>query len=173
MQFSMKLEAKGPFTQVSPSEAHVYDSELDDVSLLIADICEALESTGRIKFIVTGFDPKPWPMDVETDLSVVLLQLPDALRRLEQHQSFTIDFYEQGTERRLEFRDKGDKIEVECFSGDLHWEPDPRILMADRKQLEADLRGLAHSFLRLASEVCPQLSEHLWIRKWRNMALNS
>ena len=69
---------------------------------VLQDICELLEEEGTISFFVSGFGDPNWPLDIATDLCVILEQLPLALTKLANETGeFELDFYEQGVERRL------------------------------------------------------------------------
>lgn len=166
--FSMMLTRVGSTASHDPGRA--YDDEFDDVSSVIEDACAILGESGAVRFSVSGFSDTPWPVDVATDLSVVLEQLPDAIKKAREGKDFVIDFYEQGIERTLHFHHQGDSTKIECSSRHATWTPSPSSLIVEPAQLEAMLRTLAANFLRSLEEVSPALARHEWIRSWSEQA---
>lgn len=173
MKFSMSIEVSGPVSGDFRERVYVYDNELDSILSVIHDACEALGSTDAIRFVVTGFDAKPWLVDVETDLATILWSLPDTLNSLRQHRDFSIDFYEQGVERRLDFREKGEDMEIECVSRAHHWDPQPKVMSIGRDELKTMLERLAVDFCSLVEDICPQLTRHPWFQDWKRLALEA
>ena len=171
MDFSMRLLAEGPVPRAPDEGQFAYDEELDDVLSLLSDVCGVLASSREIRFVVTGFDRKPWPLDVETDLAVVLPQMPEVLESLRQGRDFSIHHYEQGVERCLNFRVGDDRFEIECVSSDPNWEPQPRTLSIRRQDLERMLHEFCQEFCRLAETACPALTGHPWFQEWRRGVL--
>lgn len=170
--FTMRLEATEPGFQPSGEASYDYDEQLDDVRSVIADACELLAMSEGIAFVVHGFSDQAWSVDVATDLAVVLEQLPEALEALREASDFTIDFYEQGVERALDFHGEGEEIEIECRSGHRTWRPDPQTITIRRDELTRMLRRLAEDFCKLLGSVCQELAEHPWLREWKRAALS-
>jgi len=63
-----------------PFPTRKYHPELDDVRSILNDVCDWLQPHAR--FTVSGFGQAQWPVDVRTDLCVLLEQLPRALLAL-------------------------------------------------------------------------------------------
>lgn len=99
------------------SEYDLKLEEVEDVKEIFPAICEELENSNLVKFRVEGFGDLPWPVDVSIDLMTVLEQLADLLRFIEDYKfsSFSLDFYEQGTERRLIFSHVGNFVKINCL----------------------------------------------------------
>ena len=94
----------------------------DPLAFIIA-ACERLADDGRATFAVSGFGDDRWPVDVWADLSVLLEQLPAALTAAASGAAeFALDFYEQGVERRVDFRRAGEVYVMRCVSS-LDWQP--------------------------------------------------
>jgi hypothetical protein len=91
-----------------------YDPALDDIRSMLHDVCEGL--SGHATFSVSACGEAPWPVDVGTDLCVVLEQLPEALGAARRGKDFDIDFYEQGIDCLLEFRRQDASYRVHCSS---------------------------------------------------------
>ena len=171
MKFLMMIEAQKPLPRTYIEEGSRNDKGVNDAICLIIDACQALASTSRIKFIVLGFDTKPWLVDVKTDLALVLEQLPYAIESLQEKKDFSIDFPEQGVERRLDFQRKGDEVEIECVSGHHRWEPQPEAMFIKCEELKLMLQDLARDFSALVGDVCPRIAEHPWFQDWKKSVL--
>lgn len=76
-------------------------------------LCSALSSIDGIKFVIEGFGVK-WPVDVETDLSTVIPQVFDGLELLKSDRGFSIELFEQGIEKELNFIISCDDVEITC-----------------------------------------------------------
>ncbi|MGE6228444.1 hypothetical protein [Paenibacillus chitinolyticus] len=88
-------------------------------------ICDIFEISGAVAFKASGFGQKDWPVDCRTDLSTVMEQVPEILKKIELNQyDFILDFYEQGMERQVAFSPDKDAIKLTCSSR-THWTPDP------------------------------------------------
>lgn len=103
----------------------------DELVQLIAAQCRALARTRGVTFLVGGFGQDHWPVDVETDLAVVIEQLPRA----------TSDLRERG-----------------CS---LRWSPNPAIEVASFAETEMKLEALRRTHAASTSRVCPWLSRPL------------
>lgn len=145
-----------------------YVEEDDDVTSLIADICEAVADCGKVTFRVSGFGQDPWPVDVRTDLPVFLEQLPAAIRAAERgDREFTLDFYEQGLERVLLFTPNDGSFSVRCESA-TDWTPYPTKETITAPELGDVLLAIRHSFLRIVRAVAPEHHHHPWLVEWRS-----
>lgn len=104
-----------------------YDDDLDSIVSIFDDICSSLSETENVEFIVQGFGQKQWPVDIETDLSVVLEQLGSLCHFLSSGTGEgRIDFYEQGMERSLIFEYTDGDVEITCISH-TDWQPNPKV----------------------------------------------
>ena len=147
-------------------EVHTYDPILDDLTSVVCDSCEVLARSSGIRFVVM-FDDDPWSVDVHTDLAVILEQLPAAVRALKTSRSATIDFYEQGVQRQLEFSGEGGLVEARCGSAHPNWEAPGTVLQLERGPTVTMLTELGNDFHHLLRQACPELAAHEWIREWR------
>lgn len=142
-----------------------YDPEEDDVRSILMDVCRILEHKGR--FVVSGFGQARWPVDVGTDLPVLLEQLPDALRAVVDGAGAVIDFYEQGVERVIALTPSNGRYEASC-SSQTNWQPNPAIEYIERENLESMLVAVRDEFMRAFTEVAPELLQHPWVRNWQD-----
>jgi hypothetical protein len=145
--------------------ARTYDPELDNVLSILSEACEELASEPSIKFRVVGFGQDPWPVDVLTDLPIVIEQVPKAIGALRAGQPFNLDFVEQGVERWLSGVPTGDRVLLTCRSG-TRWEPSPPTIEIGKSELLAMLRELLRSFNTLFAACWPWSASHPWIREW-------
>jgi hypothetical protein len=155
-------------TQIVPSLAErEYDAELDDVTSVLDDICEALSATGNLAFQVQGFGQSPWPVSVEVDLATILPQLPDMLEWLNSpdQNPFRLSFYEQGIERQLLFSRAGEQFRIVCESWG-RWVPDIGEEFIGRASLVQMMSSFARTFIEEATRICPGLTQHEWFQEW-------
>lgn len=148
-------------------DAHSYDEELDDVRSVIADACEILSQSNSIRFVVQGFSDEIWPVDVATDLAVVLEQLPSAVTSLRESIPFAIDFYEQGIERVIRVSGSSDDVDLECVSRHPTWQPSIQSMTMSREILLQMFRDLADVFYTLLHKVCEDLASQRWLVEWK------
>jgi len=168
MAHELSIELVRTGAPVRPCDEHSYDDELDDVRSAIQDACTKIAASGAARFIVSGFAAVPWPVDVETDLAVILEQLPDAMTALRQSREFALDFYEQGLERTLCFRPNGSSVDIECVSRHASWTPEHPLVRVEGGKLEEMLRAVAVAFIQLLQDACPRLAGHEWLDEWRS-----
>lgn len=142
-----------------------YVDELHDVNTIIMDMCASLGDTKAFDFRVSGFGDDHWPVDVSTDLATVLEQLPDALRASRRGDPFTIDFFEQGVQRRLDFVPLSGGYQVECTSG-TEWLPNPATELIASAELVTQLSELGRRFTLLATELLPRTASHEWFASY-------
>ncbi|WP_426534235.1 hypothetical protein [Bradyrhizobium sp. McL0615] len=142
-----------------------YDPETEDIRSILSDLCRTVAKEG--KFVVAGFGQDRWPVDVGTDLAILLEQLPDVLRAVKAGAATEIDFYEQGIERKIEFSPAGNAYNATCIS-QTEWQPNPAVEQVGRAVLEGMLVGVQEEVVRLIEEIAPDLAEHDWVRRWRD-----
>lgn len=142
-----------------------YTNELDDIHSILIDICDILADTSASEFVVSGFGQASWPVDVRTDLPVLLGQIPNAISSIDLGAPFSLDFYEQGLERTIHFTPQGETYSARCESY-TDWRPDPAIEAIDASHLRkmlSDVRGGLMSFLSIKA---PRAAAHPWMRAW-------
>ena len=148
-----------------PLRVRSYDVELDTLISILSDLCELAQSRRGV-FRVGGFGQAHWPVDVRTDLCVVLEQLPEVLRAVRAGKSGVLDFYEQGIQRRLTFVPAGAEYEVTCAAFSRYWEPSPATERIGHVALERMLADVLNEFMNFLRRVAPELELHPWIRAW-------
>ena len=97
--------------------------------------------------IVSGFGDPAWPVDVRTDLSVVIEQIPGVLGQLRLGLGCSLDFYEQGIERRISLNPNSDKTLAECHC-DLSWTPVPSQIEISKTELMRMFNNFVADFLK-------------------------
>jgi len=154
-----------------PRAAHLrlrvrsYDLELDNVISILSDVCEFAQSKRGV-FRVGGFGQAQWPVDVRTDLCVVLEQLPEVLAAVKSGKPTVLDFYEQGIQRRITFTPAAANYEMTCTAFSRYWEPSPATERIGRVALGRMLSGVLDEFMGFMRCVAPALEQHPWIRIW-------
>ena len=124
--------------------------------------CQALRP--YIDFDVTGFGCDSWPVTVETDLLVIVEQLPDTLQALRATADFDLDFYEQGIERRIFFERQGDDYRIRCFDAyEMAYVYDK---MISRDDLAALLEPFFDAFVSMCRRYVPELAAEPMFAEW-------
>ena len=159
----MQIELHLPQRSESSPHPQDYNPELDDIRSILSDVCDLAAPHGR--FVVSGFGQDPWPVDVKTDLVVLLEQLPGALLAVSSGAAFEVDFYEQGIERKIDFSPLGDGYVVSCCSYG-NWQPAPSVENIDRTSLTRMLTAVRDEFLQFMRSSYPNLALHPWVRSW-------
>ena len=92
---------------------HDASQDFECLEDLVMEICDNLSEDKEVIFKVQGFGMR-WPLDIRTDLSVIVPQLKNTIniRRITGYSS--LDFYEQGIERKLEFSTQQRTIIASC-----------------------------------------------------------
>ncbi len=150
-------------------------NDVEDVTGIFALICDALEESNVVRFRVEGFG-SPWPVDVRTDLLIVLEQLSELLKFLNSPESTIgyLDFYEQGIERRLVFRKlEDDLVKLNChklleYAGNQEqdWGQELEEEPIKLASLKLMICHLIKSFIAIADELCSTLTSHKFFQEW-------
>lgn len=159
---------------VVPNNAQIaerdYDATLDDVRSILFDVCQKFDVQSR--FVVSGFGQTTWPVAVDTDLPLLLEQLPESIAAVEKSMATNLDFYEQGLERTLSFVPIAPYYEVTCHSA-TSWQPAPFHETIGRLELLRILKVILFEFLRALETLSPQALGHPWIVEWLQPCNNS
>ncbi|AEV66851.1 hypothetical protein [Acetivibrio clariflavus] len=169
--FNMELKAIVPLDAIKKDiyDFKDYDDELDDGRSIIKDICEIFADTGKILFSVSGFGDENWAVDCSFDLPVIIEQLPEIIRKINNNDyNFVLDFYEQGIEREIEFIDGVQFVKLICKSRN-DWSPQPSEIEMSKKDICTIFMRLYESFLSLSEVLCRDLINHHLFREWMNI----
>lgn len=140
-----------------------YDPDEDDVRSILMDTCRDLASFGE--FMVSGFGQEKWPVDVGTDLSILLEQLPDVISAINSRRPTEINFYEQGVERNIVFVPSGENYIATCESQTM-WQPSPETIVIHNTVLKEMLVSVQFTFMIGLEKLSPSLPKHKWILEW-------
>jgi hypothetical protein len=135
----------------------------DDIRSILRDTCRSLRDC--TDFHVSGFGQDEWPVDVKTDLVVLLEQIPDAIRAIRSGSAANIDFYEQGSERYIELTPDGATYLVTCSSWQ-KWQPMPATESMGRDDLISMLVAIQTNFMEALFRMTPSLAKNPWIKDW-------
>jgi len=160
----MHIELRVPNTLDTRLKARTYDPELEDVRAILADVCDAVE--GQVELIVSGFGQDRWPVDARIDPTVLMEQVPSALRSVRSGRDAEIFFYEQGVQRQIFLSPAGDDYLASCVSYIFQWDPDPAEEQINRASLERMLLDVQDTFMSLVRRISPELAEHEWVQSW-------
>lgn len=131
-----------------PPSAFDYDS-------VVMDSCSRLASTDCF-FRVGGFGLSSWPVEVGSDLSVFIEQLPQAIEAIEAGRDALIDLYVQGLERSIYFEVAGCVVRIRCVSR-TSWVPNPDIEIIRRNELLEMLKAVSREFADSLDVLWPNL----------------
>jgi len=163
-QFWMSITVKGQVPQRKLDEPQ---EDEESLPTLLDTICEALEESGLVQFQVVGFSPEPWPVDVRTDLSVVIEQVPKAIGHLERGTAAEIGFYEQGIERIIYIDPNGDNVEFVCKEM-LSGRSIGTAVAMERQLAVGMLKKLVDQFKRIVEQAYPEVASRSIFREWMN-----
>jgi hypothetical protein len=173
-------------TIVSQPEIEDEDDELDneydinleevqDVIEILFFICNKLEESNLVRFRVEGFGEVKWPVDVKTDFEIVLEQISDLLRFLAipELSNSCLEFYEQGTQRKLVFLKIDSLIQINCYKTDCYvgslessWGQDIEEEPLEPAFLKNMICNLIRNFVSIANELCPEWTAHELFQEW-------
>jgi len=150
--------------------------DVEDVEGIFTLICDELEELKLVNFRVEGFGNVPWPVDVRTDLCIVIEQVYDFLIFLNTSDLTTsnLDFYEQGIEKQLVFtKIEDDLVKINCHKlyeylrePDIDWGQDIEEEPIKLASLKLMICSLIKSFVAIANELCPTLTSHRFFQEW-------
>lgn len=143
-----------------------YNEEFDDIRSILISLCRQIDEQDGCVFKISGFGQEKWPVDVKTDLPVLLEQLPQIFSAIELYQDFQLDFYEQGIERYIDFNYKNGYYNLVCKSL-TNWTPKP--VMEEMNLLEVNemFFTIKREFIYLIKKNIPKLLENKWIVDWK------
>ena len=144
-----------------------YDPVLDDYRSILMELCSGLAEQKAASFSVSGFGDEDWAVSVDVDLAVILEQMPDAISKAERGEEFSLDFYEQGVQRFLDFKKDLNRYKIKCTSL-TDWKPNPEEEEITTEHLLEMLRSTLDMFLALAEQLSPDFDKHPWIQAWRS-----
>ena len=142
-----------------------YNPEVDDIRSILADICQFIDNICHFK--ISGFGQNSWPVTMNTDLPVLLEQLPKVLKAVSLGNSTEIAFYEQGIERIIVLHSIEDFYELSCLS-QTNWQPDPKVEHINTINLIEMIANFLEKFTHLVCSIAPQLAKHQWFKDWLN-----
>lgn len=149
--------------------------ELDTAESQLMAACELIADAGVAEFRLRCCGEQPWPVDVRTDLSVFLEQLPELLQALhEGSPCFRLQMYEQGIETVLVFTRTGGLLQVRCEpllpGGENRWGAHEESL--EVRMLVHSVAGVLTTFVQCCERVCPQLFMRAELTDWRRLVEN-
>jgi len=144
------------------------ESHFGGMAELVSHVCKAFADCQAVVFEVQGFGQEKWPVDVATDLSVVVEQLPSVLARLRRGDpAVELDFYEQGVERVVCFESRADDgLTVSCLSSSAHWQPNPAEYSCPRSEIISMLSGVLDCFAMWTRVIFPKVDEYPPFAEW-------
>ncbi len=116
MKFDIYLTTKGSLSVSNLYRDKVYEED-DDYRFVISDICNVLQATGQISFVIEGF-PVLERLSCELDLMCIMEEMPEILSNLQKSiYNFDVLLYEQGTEKMLSFSEASEAlVKIMCLT---------------------------------------------------------
>lgn len=167
--FEINLQIKKELsTNIIILDKKTYDSDMDDETSIIFDICEIFENTKNIEFNISGFGQNNWPVSCKFDLPGIIEELPEIINNFYNDDfNFILNFYEQGIEREIIFEDNNDNIKIICLSN-TNWKPNPKCIFMRKKEVKNLIENLYKNFVLYSNKICPDLINHSLIKDWLN-----
>ncbi|GEM_PF-5759994 len=151
---------------------YIFDPQfdIDCVLSVLMEICEILATYSNVKFRCSGFDLK-WMVDVGTDLSTIIEDLPSAIENLKRSENASIYFFEQQTDRDIVFFGfKKEHCLAKCLKISEGNSPRKEKIGVVEKlslvPLIEELTILFGDFIRIACIYCPTRSSNPHFVKW-------
>lgn len=119
------------------------------------------------RFLVSGFGEEVWPVDVLTDLIVVLWKLPSFVDAWAKRDvELTIDFCEQGIERLITFTQvTPSDFRVACHSA-TKFAPTPESYRASVDDVYGLIRALVDDIQAALGRCAPDLYARAEVQEW-------
>ena len=140
-----------------------YDANLDGIYSILFDICNFID--GHVDFLVSGFGDSHWPVDVRTDLPSFIEQIPKCKILAEAGRDFSLNFYEQGVQRTVEFSRSSGAYTATCTSG-CSWVPRPQTVTLECLSVSKMLEDVLMEFSDIVMIVAPEIYDGLWFSRW-------
>lgn len=160
--FNIELEANN---LIKSDDNYTYYEEEDAIAV-IADICSFFDESQSITFKVSGFGDNNWKVDCGYDLLSVIVQLPDIIKTIySSSYDFELDFYEQGTERTVFFKDYNETVKLTCISR-TNWRPNDENITMLKEDVKTMFVKIMNDFLICAQATNPELVKDYRFKKW-------
>jgi len=146
------------------------DSELETAEAQLMTACEFIADARVADFRLLCCGEHPWPVDVRTDLSILLEQLPALLQALDEGApSFQLRMYEQGIETVLAFTRMDGMLRIHCepllAGGENRFGAHDEVVGVEI--LVRAVAGVLSNFIECCERVCPQLLRRSELDEWR------
>jgi hypothetical protein len=167
-ELTVQLHSSALSTALPVQTGDEYELETAEAQLMAA--CALIADARVADFRLFCCGEQPWPVDVRTDLAILLEQLPGLLQALvEATPSFPLQMYEQGIETVLVFTRMDGMLRIHCepllAGGENRFGAHDEVLA-----VEALVRALADvlsNFIECCERVCPQLLMRAELNEWR------
>ena len=133
---------------------------------VIMNLCDCISEFKCARFYVVGFADLQWNVDVRTDLSTVLTELLENIKKLKKGENVNIDFYEQGVERSIAIQIIDEYAFLSCT--DLDGNAISSVIERMPIQMLIDmLLKLIVNFIIIASKCCYYVNDNRYFNQWR------
>jgi hypothetical protein len=167
-ELTVQLHSSALSTALPAQTGDDYELETAEAQLMTA--CEFIADARVADFRLLCCGEQPWPVDVRTDLAILLEQLPGLLLALaERAPSFQLRMYEQGIETVLAFTRMEGMLRIHCepllAGGENRFGAHDEVLAVEA--LVRAVAGVLSNFIECCERVCPQLLMRAELNEWR------
>jgi hypothetical protein len=163
MKFDLEYTELSPLTDF---EIDIYEGDLDYLNAYLRVIEDALDATGNVTFVFDCLGEN-WNVYIWGDLCVFcehLVGLYDFCT-IETKEVFMLDFYEQGTERKLEFSTYEGYV-LKISNKTKGWEAPSDGELMSKHVLAKEIRIFVNKIKQAVAIVWPPLNKLEMIQQW-------
>jgi len=134
--------------------------DLDPYYALFGEICQLIEDSGAVEFVVEGWLDIQKRVTCDWDLMCVLEQFPELIDAIQKDRlEFDLDFYEQGSEFTLFFQEQADSLVQVNLRSMMSRTATAHNAYIQKETLYKMLIRLYDDFLHISGKICPYLLE--------------
>ncbi len=149
-------------------EQNQYDIELDNEVSVLCDISDIFQECRFVNLKVAGFGNNDWLCSCGLDLPCVLESLPDIITKISKNSyNFELDFFEQGTERTIFFKEQYNSVLLTCISR-TDWKPNPNNIVMKKEEIKNIFVRFRNDFIYCAEKICSDLLYNEFLEEWLN-----
>jgi|GEM_PF-3601145 len=158
--FQLKLEITKKDDGNKSFQHPDFSFDEEHIIVLLNQLCSEIENKGELIFKVAGCGLNNWHTDIQTDLCVILEQLPEFITEMQTTSKGVLDFYEQGQERTLEVVIESSFVRIFCKSYSVDWSPNPSEEIMSFSEWNDTIKTFIETFLNFTETFYPFFHFH-------------
>lgn len=163
----IKIENKNINNYSYQYDLHNINS-LDDI---LDSIYNIFYDSKQVEFVIAGLGCSNWGMDYKYDLPCVIENVEYILRRVNNKQAFSIDFYEQGRECIFEYSFIKDMVYIK------YWfylqDKEKKEECVPYNYIQEMFKNLFEEFTSYAEQIIPGIKQNKLYVEWKNRCKNA